>query len=53
MKVYLTHMHACMWAQGIKYSPTFHVYRRGQLVDRVLGKEEQRLADHLWLHQDD
>ncbi|EFJ43487.1 hypothetical protein VOLCADRAFT_119085 [Volvox carteri f. nagariensis] len=37
---------------GVKYSPTFHFYRNGKLVDRVLGKEPQRLADHLWLHSD-
>ncbi|KAG2495574.1 hypothetical protein HYH03_006174 [Edaphochlamys debaryana] len=38
--------------KGVKYSPTFHVYRNGRVVDRVLGKEPQRLADHLWLHSD-
>ncbi|GFR39885.1 hypothetical protein Agub_g389 [Astrephomene gubernaculifera] len=38
--------------KGVKYSPTFHFYRNGKLVDRVLGKEPQRLADHLWLHSD-
>ncbi|GIL82030.1 hypothetical protein Vretimale_1544 [Volvox reticuliferus] len=37
---------------GVRYSPTFHFYRNGKLVDRVLGKEQQRLADHLWLHSD-
>ncbi|KXZ44098.1 hypothetical protein GPECTOR_74g712 [Gonium pectorale] len=38
--------------KGVKYSPTFHFYRNGRVVDRVLGKEPQRLADHLWLHSD-
>ncbi|PNH07223.1 Thioredoxin-like 3-3 [Tetrabaena socialis] len=38
--------------KGVKYSPTFHFYRNGKVVDRVLGKEPQRLADHLWMHSD-
>ncbi|PNW88391.1 hypothetical protein CHLRE_01g027450v5 [Chlamydomonas reinhardtii] len=38
--------------RGVKYSPSFHFYRGGRLVDRVLGKEPQRLDDHLWMHQD-
>ncbi len=40
----------CM--QGIRYSPTFHLYRGGKVVDQVLGKDPQRLEDHLWLHCD-
>lgn len=38
--------------QGLKYSPTFHMYRAGVLVDRVVGKDAQRLHDHAWLHAD-
>lgn len=38
--------------KGVKYSPTFHFYRNGKVVDRVLGKEAQKLEDHLWLHSD-
>jgi hypothetical protein len=38
--------------QGVRYSPTFHIFRGSKLVDRVLGKEAQRLDDHLWLHSD-
>ena len=36
----------------IKYTPTFAIYRNGRKVDEVVGKEPERLADHLWLHAD-
>jgi len=36
----------------IRYTPTFAIYRNGRKVDEVVGKEPQRLADHLWLHHD-
>jgi thioredoxin 1 len=36
----------------IKYTPTFAIYRNGRKVDEVVGKEPERLADHLWLHSD-
>lgn len=39
-------------AQGIRYSPTFAFYRNGRKVDEVLGKDGQKLADHIWLHAD-
>lgn len=38
--------------KSIRYSPTFRFYRNGKVVDQVLGKEQQKLADHLWLHAD-
>jgi len=52
------HKHACactLWAtQGVRFSPTFAIFSpAGRKVDEVLGKEPQRLADHLWLHSDD
>lgn len=37
---------------SIKYTPTFGIYRNGKKVDEVVGKEPQRLEDHLWLHSD-
>lgn len=37
---------------SIKYTPTFHIYRNGKLVDEVVGKDAQRLEDHLWLQSD-
>jgi thioredoxin 1 len=36
----------------IRYTPTFAIYRDGLKVDEVIGKEPQKLADHLWLHTD-
>lgn len=36
----------------IRFTPTFAIYRGGQKVDEVVGKEPQRLADHLWLQAD-
>ena len=38
--------------RAISYTPTFHIYRNGKLVDEVVGKEPQRLGDHLRLHAD-
>ena len=41
-------------AEGIKYSPTFNLYsKQGRLVDQVLGKDKQKLEDHMWLWQED
>lgn len=37
---------------SIKYTPTFGIYRNGKKVDEVVGKEAQKLEDHLWLHTD-
>ena len=37
---------------GIRYTPTFCIYRNGKKVDEVVGKEPERLADHLWLQAD-
>lgn len=37
---------------GLRYTPTFCVYRGGRKVDEVVGKEPQKLEDHLWLHAD-
>jgi len=36
----------------INYTPTFGIYRNGKKVDEVIGKEPQKLEDHLWLHCD-
>lgn len=35
---------------SIKFTPTFGIFRNGKKVDEVIGKEPQRLEDHLWLH---
>lgn len=37
---------------SIKYTPTFGIYRNGKRVDEVVGKDPQKLEDHLWLHSD-
>jgi thioredoxin 1 len=37
---------------SIKYTPTFGIYRNGKKVDEVIGKDPQKLQDHLWLHSD-
>lgn len=37
---------------SIKYTPTFGIYRNGKKVDEVVGKDPQKLEDHLWLHSD-
>jgi thioredoxin 1 len=39
--------------QGIVYSPTISVYKKGKKVDSYWGIDAQRLKDHLWLHEDD
>ncbi|CAG9465617.1 unnamed protein product [Pedinophyceae sp. YPF-701] len=36
--------------EGIEYTPTVAFYRDGVKVDEVIGPNEQRLADRLWLH---
>jgi hypothetical protein len=38
--------------EGITYTPTFVVYRRGKRVDQFWGADEQQLRDHLWLYSD-
>jgi thioredoxin 1 len=38
---------------GMRYTPTFGIFRGGRKVDEVVGKEPRRLEDHLWLHTDD
>jgi thioredoxin 1 len=37
---------------SIRYTPTFAIYRNGKKVDEVIGKEPQKLQDHLWLQAD-
>ena len=39
-------------AKGMKYTPTFVVYKRGRKVDSFYGGTPQQLEDHLWLHAD-
>lgn len=39
-------------ANSIKYTPTIGIYRNGKKVDEVIGKDPQKLQDHLWLHSD-
>ena len=39
--------------QDVRYSPAFLVYRQGRKVDEVVGKEAQKLEDHLWLHNEE
>ncbi|GMH26304.1 hypothetical protein Nepgr_028147 [Nepenthes gracilis] len=36
--------------QHIRYTPTFHFFRDGELVDEMFGGGEERLHDRLWLH---
>jgi thioredoxin 1 len=38
---------------GMRFTPTFGIFRGGRKVDEVVGKEPQRLEDHLWLHADE
>ncbi|KAI8470038.1 MAG: thioredoxin-like protein [Monoraphidium minutum] len=40
-------------SRGMRYTPTFALYRGGRKVDEVVGKEPRRLEDHLWLHADE
>ncbi len=37
---------------SIRYTPTFAIFSNGKQVDEVVGREAQRLQDHLWLHSD-
>lgn len=38
--------------KSVNYTPTFAIYRNGKKVDEVIGKEPQKLEDHLWLQSD-
>lgn len=38
---------------ALRFTPTFGIFRGGRKVDEVVGKEPQRLEDHLWLHTDE
>lgn len=37
-------------ADGVEYTPTFIVYKKGKKVDQFYGANAQQLYDHLWLH---
>jgi thioredoxin 1 len=40
---------------AVRYTPTFALYDgsgSGRQVDEVVGRDPQRLEDHLWLHSD-
>ena len=39
--------------QGIKYTPTFALYKKGRKVDQFFGPSVQQLQDRVWLHSDD
>ncbi len=39
--------------QGIKYTPTFAVYKKGRKVDQFFGPSVQQLQDRIWLHSAD
>ncbi|BDA47618.1 probable thioredoxin [Coccomyxa sp. Obi] len=39
--------------QGIRYTPTFAVYRKGRKVDQFFGPSPQQLRDRVWLHSED
>lgn len=39
-------------AKSIRYSPTFAFFRNGKKVDELVGKDAQKLEDHLWLQSD-
>eukprot|EP00798_Chlamydomonas_sp_ICE-L_P004776 gene4776-34534_t len=39
--------------KNVKYSPSFFIYKGGRKVDEVVGKDLQKLEDHLWLHNDE
>lgn len=38
--------------KGIRYSPTFAVFKQGRKVDQFYGAEPQQLRDHIWLHSE-
>lgn len=37
-------------ADAVKFTPSLVVYRRGRRVDVVVGADEERLRDRVWLH---
>jgi thioredoxin 1 len=37
---------------GIRYTPTFAVYKRGRKVDQFFGPSPQQLRDRVWLHSE-
>lgn len=39
--------------QGIRYTPTFAVYRKGRRIDQFFGSSPQQLRDRVWLHSED
>ena len=38
--------------QGIRYTPTFAVYRKGRKADQFLGPSPAQLRDRVWLHSE-
>ena len=38
--------------QGIRYTPTFAVFRKGRKVDQFFGPSAQQLRDRVWLHSE-
>ncbi|KAL3132923.1 hypothetical protein ABBQ38_006837 [Trebouxia sp. C0009 RCD-2024] len=38
--------------QGIRYTPTFRLYRKGRRLDEFIGTDAQRVEDHVWLWSD-
>ena len=39
-------------ADAVKYTPSLVVYRRGKRVDCVVGADDQKIRDRVWLHCD-
>mmetsp|Transcript_22109 Transcript_22109/g.39370 ORF Transcript_22109/g.39370 Transcript_22109/m.39370 type:complete len:108 (-) Transcript_22109:235-558(-) len=40
-------------SKHVKFSPTFGFFKQNRMVDSVVGKDAQRLSDHLWLWDDE
>ncbi|KAL0031975.1 hypothetical protein WJX79_009653 [Trebouxia sp. C0005] len=38
--------------KGIKYTPTFRLYKSGRRMDEFVGTDAQRVQDHVWLWSD-
>lgn len=38
--------------KGIKYTPTFRLYKKGRRMDEFVGTDAQRVEDHVWLWSD-
>jgi thioredoxin-like negative regulator of GroEL len=37
-------------ADAVRFTPSLVVYRRGRRVDAMVGADEERIRDRVWLH---